>query len=90
MTIYKYDFEVADTVRSRMPVGAQVLCVQMQRGIPCIWALVDPKAITEERTFRVYGTGQQIEKDSVGRYIGTFQMRGGDLVFHLFDVSSSV
>lgn len=82
-TIYKYPFSVTDEFSLTLPVGARVLCVQTQNDLPCLWAIVDPDAAKEERTFFVRGTGHPL--GDVGRYIGTFQMRGGSLVFHVFE-----
>jgi len=84
MRIYKYPIEPNDLIAIEMPKGARVLSVQAQRGVPCIWALVDPDAETAIRCFRIYGTGHPVSKP-VLPYVGTFQSHGGDLVFHLFD-----
>ena len=66
-----------------MPRGAEVLTVQMQREVLCVWAVVDPDAEKEQRKFIVYGTGH--EYDSIkGEYVGTVQIHGGDLVWHVF------
>lgn len=68
-----------------MPVGAMVLSVQVQRMMPYIWALVDPDLPPlEERLFYVVGTGHPLS-DNPGKYIGTFQLLEGGLVFHLFE-----
>jgi hypothetical protein len=45
---------------------------------------VDPKGPLRPRRFRVAGTGHELEP-YVDRYIGTFQMLGGTLVFHVFE-----
>ncbi len=50
---------------------------------PFIWALVDTDAPEEARVFHVRGTGHPA--DALGRYVGTFQIDGGALVFHLFE-----
>lgn len=70
-----------------MPNGAEVLSVQVQHNVPCLWALVDPEMQKEERTFEVFGTGHSIKYDMgvERKYIGTFQLDGGYLVFHLFE-----
>lgn len=49
-----------------------------------LWVLVDPNAPEEPRSFSVYGTGHFMP-DNPGTFIGTFQMLGGDLIFHLFE-----
>uniref|UniRef100_A0A6H2A2W0 DUF7352 domain-containing protein n=1 Tax=viral metagenome TaxID=1070528 RepID=A0A6H2A2W0_9ZZZZ len=83
-TIYKYQCLEMDNFTIEMPTGSHILTVQMQRGEPCIWAIVDPDAFPEQRHFQLFGTGHPI--DGIGRYIGTFQLMGGNLVFHLFEV----
>lgn len=83
-TIWKFPFEVKDAVTLDMPIDAQVLDVQVQKGIPCIWALVDPHAERCRRQFRVYGTGHPV--NVTGDHVGTFQLAGGSLVFHMFEV----
>jgi len=85
--VFKYPLPVLDDyVRVDMPRGAELLCVQMQHGTPCVWALVDPTVALMTRVLRIAGTGHPIERD-VGRYVGTFQMHGGALVFHVFEVT---
>ena len=70
----------------RMPTGAEVLSVQTQRETPCIWALVNPDAPPENRRFEVYGTGQPINLSRPLKPLGTVQMMGGYLIFHVFEV----
>lgn len=69
----------------RMPQGSQFLHVDTQGGEPHLWALVDPTAKPEERHFEVFGTGHPIDDVQKYQHIGTFQMHGGALVFHLFE-----
>ena len=85
LTIWKFPLRVDDDVRVPMPRGAQVLAVQEQHGAPCIWALVDPEAQKDLRHFRIVGTGHPFEEADAYRHLGTFQMHGGALVFHLFE-----
>jgi hypothetical protein len=85
LTIYKYPVPVQDEPAVWLPQGARVLTVQTQREIPYIWALVDPKAYTTLRVFRLAGTGQPISETDDLRYIGTFQLHDGQFVFHLFE-----
>jgi len=68
----------------KMPVNAQILTVQIQNGEPFIWALVNPTGELFPYKFRLAGTGHEINESSNMSYIGSFQMRGGALVFHLF------
>jgi hypothetical protein len=81
--VYKYPVPIEDTFTLTMPLGAQVLCMDMQGSVPHIWALVDPSQGPEVRHFRLAGTGHDIE--GAVEYLGSFQMHGGALVFHLFE-----
>jgi hypothetical protein len=98
-TIWKYPFEVADRVTLRMPRGARVLSIQVQCGQPCLWVMVatnsasnrsqtlgDPRADLVEREFYVAGTGHPLP-EKCGAYLGTFQLSGGALVFHVFEAN---
>ncbi len=67
-----------------MPEGAEVLCVQIQRGSPQVWALCDKKAKLGPRKFFLVGTGQELDVRGFS-YVGTFQVHQGELVFHLFE-----
>ena len=87
-TIYKYAVTMSDTFTLAMPANAQVLSVQVQHGHPQLWALVDPDAPKQPRTFRVVGTGHPMEDAGRCRFIGTFQVENGYLVFHLFEVEA--
>lgn len=57
--------------------------MQTQRNKPYIWVLADPKEQCHNRRFSIVPTG--FEVDSVGTYIGTFQMFDGAFVGHLFE-----
>lgn len=83
-TIYRYPFQIEDTITLRMKNGAEILCVDSKGGVePSIWAAVDTAANDELVTFELRGTGHSFNGQE-GRYLGTFQMAGGALVFHLF------
>ena len=83
-TIWKYQISPGGS-SCFMPRGAKILDVQIQRGEVCIWALVDHDEGNETRHFSVFGTGHEILIADLRNYIGTFQMEGGALVFHLFE-----
>lgn len=82
--IYKYPVPIDDKFIVQMPLGSFILDVQMQKSEPQMWALIDPKKPLTNRFFYLYGTGMFID-DSKLVYIGTFQMLGGALVYHLFE-----
>ena len=83
MQVWKSPLEVTDSQVLELPAGAQLLSVQVQHGSPQIWALVDPSLYTEPRQIRIVGTGHSAA--DVGRFIDTFQVQGGSLVFHVFE-----
>jgi hypothetical protein len=84
MRIYKYPFVVTDEQTLELPEGAKLLSVQMQFDIPCLWALVDEKALFKRRKLTVHGTGNPINSTDNQTYLGTIQMREGQFVWHVF------
>ncbi len=82
--IFKYPLDLTSPNIMGMPVGAEILTVQIQRGDICLWAKVDPDAELEDRQFVVYGTGHTIKAGN-DSYIGTVQMAHGALVWHVFE-----
>jgi len=83
--IWKFPFEISDTVRIEMPKNAYILHIECQNNIPCMWAIVDPVADTEIRKFRIIGTGHPFtyNPEFLG-FISTFQM--GQFVWHVFKI----
>jgi hypothetical protein len=87
-SIWKFAVRVTERFKVEMQTGAKVLCVQMQRGQPCMWAEVDTSVKNlEAKFFSVFGTGWPISNDYKGKYIGTFQVdsEAMPLVFHLYE-----
>lgn len=84
--IWKFSVPIQDRFAIDMPVNARVLSVQVQHGQPQMWVLGDPYAPKESRSFIMYGTGHDMPNDP-GEFVGTFQVHGGNLVFHLFAVA---
>jgi hypothetical protein len=80
---------MVDEFKLELPVGAKILSIKEQRGVACVWALVeiDPEIPNEVRRFRLAGTGHPIlvDPDEL-KFVGSVLLRGGDLVFHLFEV----
>ena len=84
LTIWKFSAPITDRFQLVMPIGAKLLSVQLQNGDPQIWALVDPHADVERRTFAWVGTGLPVPvKAERAIFVGTVQLPSG-LVFHLF------
>lgn len=81
-TIYKYKLELKDKQTIKLPIGAEILTIQMQDGVFQLWALVSESASSHnEHTFFIYGTGFPIPNPEKLEYITTLQ-RGG--VWHIF------
>ena len=87
--IWKYPLDVTDEQGITMPDGAVILTVQTQNEKPCLWAIVDPLAPHRIRRFAMIGTGNPADVLDVipgPHYVGTFQLMGGGLVFHVFEI----
>lgn len=85
MRIFKYKLSISDEQSIDMPANPKILCVQLQHGIPMLWALVNERNGNRPRRILIYGTGQQLDDMPTHSYIGTFQASGGEFVWHVFD-----
>lgn len=89
MVIYKYPV-VPGLFEVELSRNSRVLSVGVQNDKPMMWVLVDTldKRI-EKRKFIVIGTGHETDelRDCRFGFVGTFQLDGGALVFHLFESS---
>lgn len=83
--VWKYTLQGPVTMLE-MPLGAKVLSLQVQDNQPQIWALVDPAQFKVKRTFLAVPTGGEFESAGM-KYVGTFQINNGSLVFHIFEAS---
>ncbi len=83
-TIYKYT--LTPQCSFDIPKGSTILHVGEQHGDAQMWVMVDTDNKTERRSFRSYGTGH-VMPDNPGKYIGTFLIEGGGLVFHIFETT---
>jgi hypothetical protein len=82
--IYKYEL----SENCRIPKSAKILTLAMQKGIPCIWAIVDTESKeTEIKDIIQYGTGESLEPfKGEHKYIGTLQEDGGRFIWHVFEL----
>ncbi len=81
--ILKYTIQIVDRPTLTLPASAKILSVQMQNGVPCVWALVDPGTPEHTRVLELYVTGEEISQARGLAFIGTFQ--DGPYVGHLFE-----
>lgn len=83
--IYKYSLNTTDYQTILMPKDAKILCVMNQKDNIVLYAEVEQN-IEEPYHFEIFGTGHPM-KEGMGthrEYIGTVQLYGGDLVFHVY------
>lgn len=61
--VWKYPLEVRDGHQDiEIPIGGRIIHVDNQNEVPTLWVEVEPKyASMITRTFRVFGTGHEIE-----------------------------
>lgn len=84
-TIFKFSIPDHSTFSLELPANAQFLDVQVQRGDPQAWFLLDPQAPKMTRQFVIAPTGGAVTKPERLTYLGTFQLLGGSIVLHLFE-----
>jgi hypothetical protein len=84
--IFKYPLEITDTQFIELPLGAEILTAQLQGNQLCLWAMVNtsPNAITKNRRIEIIGTGNPTPIGDL-KYISTFQIMDGSLIFHVFE-----
>lgn len=68
-----------------MTSRVDMLDVQVQHDEPQLWALVDLSAPEQWRHFVAVGTGWDVAEKVVS-HVGSFQLEGGALVYHVFEV----
>jgi len=86
--IFKYGIPPTDHFELVLPLNAEILTFQSQKGSFYIWAIVEEGSNDEKRYFRLAGTGHDLTGDfpKIKKYIGTAQIADGGLVFHLFEI----
>lgn len=83
--IFKWTLQLEDEQVLSVPVGTKLLSVQMQHGSPQVWGICfSPASSMKKITVFIHGTGHPITREVLGRFLGTFQMKDGTLVFHVF------
>jgi hypothetical protein len=92
ITIWKYPIVLEETSPEftiEMPKSAEFVTLQVQKGVPCIWAAVDLNSAWDktERTFRILVTGGTVDPEEAAKleYLGTFLVEDDSFVGHLFE-----
>jgi hypothetical protein len=82
--IWKVKLEVTDVQPLLLP-PCKFLSVATQHDSVCIWFLVpDTDAKRVLRNVYIVSTGQSCNFVLDKQFVGTFQMFGGNLIFHVF------
>jgi hypothetical protein len=85
MVVWKYTLTGLREDDLEMPIGAKILSVVMQRGIPCLYVIVDPGCTArEKRTIRRFGTNHHMKDVERLSYIGSLQ-HGDTVSWHYFE-----
>ena len=84
--IFKYPLALTDDYQKiPMPAGANIVEVAAQAGAICLWAEFNEpidEATSEDRYFRVYGTGHPIH-DPEASFVGT--AHSPPFVWHVYE-----
>ena len=68
MKIFKYTLPFMEVATIEMPKGAKVIRCDGLDGFLFVWAIVDPEAEKEIRTFHLFKTGAEMPKDIIESY----------------------
>jgi hypothetical protein len=84
--VWKFPLAMTDIQQVKMPKGARILAVKPQGNQVCLWALCDGNQPNEARQIAILGTGHNAPEYGALKFIETFQLHGGELVFHAFEI----
>lgn len=71
-----------------LPINAEILHVEAQDGIAMMWYMFDPEkcgCLLSERLIHVKMTGVHFNDEIAHVYLGTFLLRDGKFVGHVFE-----
>jgi len=80
-TIFKYPLKLIDVQELQTHESTQVMSVQMQEGVICLWAAVDPTLPKCKMFISIVGTGNAAPQTEQWNYVGTVQQEG--FVWHV-------
>lgn len=83
MTVFKYRLAIADSNIVHGPI-VRPLSVAIQRGTPCLWAVVDTRMPNAEHEVICVGTGCDMSDLSPNDYLNTIISADGGTVLHWF------
>lgn len=80
--VWKYTLERFGPSSLSVPIGAEILSVQVQGASVAMWALVDPSAPLVVRSFLLAGTGHDLPD---GGLVHRGTVLDGVFVWHVFE-----
>lgn len=80
--IYKQTLKIHIEQFIQLQIGSEILSVQEQYGLICLWYRCDTENQNKQRLIHIYGTGQPCDDSLQFRFIGTVQI--GSFVWHVF------
>lgn len=83
-TIWKFEIDPIKKILE-IPKDAKILSTQVQNDNLVLWALVDPENTVEKKEILIFETGHYIDESLNIKFIDTFQVYDGQLVFHVFE-----
>lgn len=84
MKIFKYYLAAGAEINIVRGPIVKPLRVEFQRGVPCLWAVVDTHLSDREYEVICVGTGQEMLDVSLNSYLNTTLSENGYLVLHWF------
>lgn len=91
--VFKYSMDFGDTPTVWLPKGAKILMANEQNNSIkynkklYLWAVIDTdEKETEERKFRIAGTGHPLGEMYNLKPISTIFTEGDSLIWHIFEV----
>ena len=91
--VFEYPLTLEAEQNITMPLSAELLGLQVRGEIAVLWAIVDHQNRDTQRRVYLVATATPGRGDpplDKARYIGTFQLAGGDIVYHVFDAGEFV
>ncbi len=85
--IWKAKLELTDEQDIAVPEGAELLSAREQFDDVCIWFKCNPQNPMTRKRIRIAGEGHHIPDDG-HRFLGTAKLRGGSLMFHIFEINT--
>lgn len=84
--IFKYVLKTTDIQSITTYADHKILCVQVQHGNPCLWAIVDLESEEVITDIYIFGTGYEINIDiNKLNYIDTYQLANENFIGHVFE-----